>query len=408
MAKPSINKIIPFDANTEKIITMTFSGNMPYSNRIIIYDAQSMAPVFDDTVAGFSLHHVIPAYTLANGNKYAIQGQTFDVEGIASALSDKVFFWTFETPSFFFKNLSDGDTIHSASLNVDVHYEQPDWEDISMYRFHIYNSGKNILNESAVLYDSDNISYSFRGLESGSAYYIRCTGQTVNGMTLDTGYIKVYVDYENPNTYARIYAECDNNHAVVNGRTNFKIIEASSSDVFEYENGMIYLIGKTLVYDKDFLIPGDFTITLRLKNAFTDAVILECRNDQYGFRLSSHIYDEGKMRYRLTVPNGLGSYILYSEELSIDDSDMLTVHIRRINNVYLLKCFVDYDYKDQTDMWFGADRPAANQMTAYDIWIDTDNTPTVKVEKDNVTIFYQSDEPENGQTHAIWIGGDES
>lgn len=42
MAKPSINKIVPFDANYDKIITMTYMGDMPYSNRIIVYDAETM------------------------------------------------------------------------------------------------------------------------------------------------------------------------------------------------------------------------------------------------------------------------------------------------------------------------------------------------------------------------------
>ncbi len=407
MAKPSINKIVPFDANYDKVITMTYMGDMPYSNRIIVYDAETMDIVFDDTVASFNMNHTIPAYTLQNGVKYAIQGQAFDVESIASAISDKVYFWCFETPSFYFKGINDGDTIKSASLNTTVIYEQADWEDINEFQFHIYDSNKNLLNESSILYDTDDISYSFRGLGNENIYYIRCTGSTVNGMSLDTGYIKIFAYYENPNTYARIYAECDENTGLVNGYTNFKVIEASSNENYEYNNGIIDLIGKTLVYDKDFLIEGDFTITLRIKNAYHEGVILTSRNDKYGFTLSSFIYDEGKMRYKLTVPNGVNNYTLYSEELVIDNTDMLTVHIRRINNIYGIKCFVEYGYNEQTDMWFGSTRPSFKQSTQYDIWIDTDNQNTVKVNKDNVTIFYQTEEPNATELYSIWIGGDE-
>ncbi len=407
MSKPSINKIVPFDANYDKIITMTYMGDMPYSNRIIVYDAETMNVIFDDTVASFNMNHTIPAYTLQNGVKYAIQGQAFDINGIESAISDKVYFWCFETPSFYFSNINNGDTVNSASLNVNVIYEQADWEDIGEFRFHIYDSNKNILKESDVSYNTDNISYSFRGLENGNIYYIRCTGSTINGISLDTGYLKIFAHYENPNTYARIYAECDENMGIVNGYTNFKVIESSSTENYEYNNGIIDLMGKTLVYNRDFLIEDDFTITLRLKNAYHEGIILTSRNDQYGFTLSSFIYDEGKMRYKLTVPNGVSNYILYSEELVIENTDMLTIHIRRINNVYGIKCFVEYGYNDQTDMWFGSNTPSFKQSTQYDIWINTDNSNTVKVDKNNVTIFYQTEEPDAIKQYSIWIGGDE-
>ena len=39
MSKPNVKKIIPFDANYEYIVSMSYNGNLPYSNRIIIYDA---------------------------------------------------------------------------------------------------------------------------------------------------------------------------------------------------------------------------------------------------------------------------------------------------------------------------------------------------------------------------------
>lgn len=406
MAKPYINKIIPFDANYDKVISMSYSGNMPYGNKIIIYDAESLHVIFEDTAEGFLLNHTIPAGLLQNGIKYAIQGQVFDSEGIGSAFSDKVYFLCLETPSFYFKNLSDEDTIQSASLTVDMMYEQSNWEDIHMYQFHIYDSGKNLLDESSIFYHSDDITYSFHGLENEKIYYIRCTGSTVNGMALDTGYLKIFTYYENPNTYARIYAECDTGTGIVEGHTNMKLIEASSLDTYEYNNGIIDLIDKTLVYDKDFLIPGDFTMTLRIKNAYHEGTILSSGNDTYGFTLSSHIYDENKIRYKLKVPNGVSNYILYSNELIIGNADMLTVHLRRINNIYGITCFIEYGYEEQTNMWFCAARPLVSQMAQYDIWIDTDDPNAVRVDKDDVTILCQKEEPQLQQAYTIWLGGE--
>ena len=86
MSKPVINSIKPFDAEKESKVSMTYIGNLPYSNRIIIYNATTLSVVFDDTQSGFTLEHIIPANVLQNGKKYAIQGQVFDSVGNASVL----------------------------------------------------------------------------------------------------------------------------------------------------------------------------------------------------------------------------------------------------------------------------------------------------------------------------------
>lgn len=403
MAKPSINRITPFDARHDKIISMTYFGDMAYSNRIVIYNAETMVEVFDDTVVTFSLTHTIPANTLNNGVKYAIQGQTFDSEGIESAMSDKVYFWCFETPSFHFRDLQSGNTIKSASYNATVIYEQSNWESISMFQFHIYDGSQLLLAESEISYDTDNMSYSFRGLESGHSYYIRCTGVTVNGMELDTGYIRIFVDYETPNTYARIYARCDEETGVVHYETNIIVIESSTKGDFEYDNGFINLIGKELVYDKDFLIPGDFTLGIRAKHLFREGNIITCKNDKYGFTLSAIIDDEERLRFKLTVPNGLTNYILYTEPYSFTNDDLVTLYIRRINNIYSIICFFDYGYINQADTWFGEDMPTISNMNQYDVWINTENSPTTRVAKEDLVILLQDNEPD-GEQFTIWLG----
>ena len=198
MSKPVINSIKPFDATKASKVSMTYIGNLPYSNRIIIYDATTLSVVFDDTQSGFTLEHTIPANTLTNGKKYAIQGQVFDSVGNASVLSDKAYFWCFATPSFYFSNVNNDDTITTASFYANLVYDQPDWEDIAEYRFYLYDEVKNLLVESEAYYTTDNMNYPYRGLEDDKFYYIRAIGATQNGIQMDTGYIKVFVNYENP------------------------------------------------------------------------------------------------------------------------------------------------------------------------------------------------------------------
>lgn len=42
----------------------------------------------------------------------------------------------------------------------------------------------------------------------------------------------------------------------------------------------------------------------------------------------------------MIVPNGVDNYLLYSDELEFDNQDMITLVLRRINNIYLLKAFI--------------------------------------------------------------------
>lgn len=407
MSKPIINVIKPFSATQDNIVSMSYIGNIPYSNRIIVYDALTLEVLFDDTSVGFTLNHTIPANTLTNGKKYAIQGQVFDSSGNASALSDKSYFWCLDTPSFYFSNINNEDTITTASFYATLVYEQSDWEDISEYKFYLYDEVKNLLLESEMFYTTDNLNYAYRGLEDDKFYYIRARGVTVNGIELDTGYIKIFANYENEEEYQLIYAECNNENSVVTYQTNFVVINPSdTSTEYEYENGFIDLIDKTLVYDQDFIINGDFTMSIRGKDMYRTATILKCSNENMGFTLSSYIYDDLSMRYKLTVPNGLCNYILYSEPIMPEIWDIVTIHIRRINNVYQLFVFVEEGEETKYNMWLGENRPTSSNLAQYDIWIDVDGS-TVRVDKDNVTVFYQNDEPTLlAEQNNIWIGGE--
>lgn len=408
MSKPVVNRINPFDGSKDYTVSMSYLGNMPYSNRVIVYDAITLSVVYDSTTTNtkFSIDHTIPSNTLVNGKKYAVQGQVFDSTGKASLMSDKVYFWCLATPDFYFNNISDGTIFNTASIYAELIYNQSDWEDISEYRFYLYNETKGLLLESEMFYTTDNMTYAYRGLDDDNFYYIRAKGTTVNGIQMDTGYIKIFVNYENPKDYKLIFAECNERNSVVTYQTNFVVINPSDTTTeYQYENGWINLVGKTLVYDKDFIVTGDFTMTIRGRELYKNTTILRCSNSQRGFTLSSYIYDDGQMRYKLLVPNGLCNYVLYTDPITPEDIDIVTIHIRRINNRYELFCFVETGYQDLHNMWFGLSQPPLNKVDKYDIWINTDNTNTVRVDKNDVNIFYQADEPillvEND--YDIWI-----
>lgn len=402
MAKPIINKILPFDSNKPYEISFSWSGNRAHANRILIYDNETNDLVFDDMASTYALKHTIPAYTLANGKKYVIQAQTYDVENIASPLSGKVLFYTFETPDFYFSNIPENGKITNASFSASVYYHSSDWEDISTYKFCLYDSTRRQLLESGPMADSFNISYPFRGLENNTVYYIRCLGATVNGMELDTGFTEISVRYENPNAYARIYTTAIPSQGCVKVDTNLIIIQYNGTDSFGYTDGMIDLVGKTLYYDEGFLIEDDFTVIIRGINLWQNADIFKMSNGKHGLTLSSHIYCGGKLRFRSIVPNGVSNYLLYSEEQVFENQDMVTIAIRRKDNVYQLKVFVALGFTTEGNIWYGTQRPANTEK--YDAWINVDGN-TFMVDKDGYTAFLNDVEPSDAGMDDIWIGG---
>lgn len=413
MAKPSVVRLTPQDATQDFKITMTYSNTLPYSNRIVIYDATTLAVLYDNTTTNlnYSIEHIVPANTLTNGKKYAIQGQVFDINGNGSSLSDKMYFWCLATPSFYFENIENGKIFDTASIFATLVYEQSDWEDIGEYRFYLYDEIKQLLLESESFYDTEHLTYSYKGLSDDKFYYIRAVGSTVNGIQMDTGYIRIFINYENQEDYKLIYAECNENNSIVTYQTNFKVINPSGTKDgdFEYENGWINLIDKTLIYDQNFIVDGDFTISIRGRDMYKNATILKCLNKKTGFTLSSHIYDDGSMRYKLVVPNKLCNYILYSDPIVPSGLDIITIHIRRINNVYQLYCFLEFgETNSSRNMWFGTTQPSLSNVENYDIWINVENDGIVRVDKNDVNIFYQKDEPSLlvEKDYDIWLGGE--
>ena len=278
MARPIIMKISPFDANKDYEITLSWIGNRAYANRIFIYNYETNNLVFDDTVSSFSLTHIIPANTLQNNKKYVIQAQTYDVENVPSALSNKVLFYTFATPDFYFEDLTTNPVIANSSFTAAVRYYSEDWEDISKYIFYLYDASRKQLLESPEMTDDQDISYTYKGLDNNTVYYVRCVGVTVNGMKLDTGYVEITVKYEDPNVYARIYANPIPSRGCIQVSSNLIIIQYNGSDTFEYIDGMIDLRDKTLYYDEGFLIEKDFTVIIRGINLWQTGDILKMKN----------------------------------------------------------------------------------------------------------------------------------
>ena len=404
MAKPQIKNISPFDATKDYDLSIMWAGDMAYKNRLIIYDNDTLVTIYDKTITTFYLRHTIPANTLINGKKYLAQVQVFNRTNEASPLSDKLLFSVLKTPTFYFKNINNGDLVNNSSLTASVHYEQENWELIGSYKFYLYDSLKQLLLESETYTEQDNILYTYRGLENSTSYFVRCKGITVNGMDIDTGYIQITVNFVNPSKYSKIYATNFPDKGYNTYETNVKIIQYNGDKKYKFENGFIDLTDNEITYDEGFNIATDFTLMVRGKRLDQAALIFTGHNGENRINLSSYIYDVGKIRYKLVSTNALTEYILYSEDLVFGPTDIVTIWIRRINNVYGLKIYIEYGDIEQVNMWFGNTPPTTAKR--YEQWIDSPNEKTELITKENVKFYTNSTPPDNVPLFALWIGGE--
>lgn len=338
MAKPIILSFTPFDASKSYTLKFSYSGNQPYSNKLTVYNADTLAVVFTDTETTMKLQHTIPMNSLRNGMKYAATIECFDNEGNASTVSDKYFFKTLATPSFRFSDIKDKDKVSTSSLETNITYYQGNDEDISTYRFYLYNSIKAQLEVSEALYDKSDISYIYKSLENETTYYIRCQGVTESGIPLDTGYIEIFVKYVNPTLYNRLYAYPQDGTGVVNYYTNFAAVEPRDDINYQFDKSFILLHGKdySLVYDDHFKFSDDYTIAVKFKY-YEPGTYLVCKNTD-GKELSvSIIKTSDGYRAKLEVIDGISKYILYSSSVPhIKKWAIKTLWVRCINNVYEL------------------------------------------------------------------------
>lgn len=404
LSVPIIKKIIPFDADKEYEISISWNGNRAYANRIIIMNSKTLEVVFDDTTPfpSFSLTHKIPAHQLLNGKEYIIQAQIFDQKNTPSLLSSNTNFYTLKTPEFYFYNLPNDHVVSDASFDVSMYYSSHDWESIDNYRFYLYDSTKKELLCSEILYDDMYLNYTYRGLESDCVYYLRCVATTIHGMTLDTGYVEITVKYKTPDNYSRIYATNNPKQGCIQVSTNLIIIQYNGTEEFEYINGMINLIGRTLYYDEGFLVEGDFTLIIRGMHLWQTEEIFKMSNGIDNLNISSRIYTDGTLRFKLSVPNGIGHYILYTEPQKFSNEDMVTVCVRRIDNIYLIQCFTEINFSPTGDMWYGFNKPTKD-VHKYDTWFYEDSI-IHKISKEDVTVYSENDIPANAEKYDLWFG----
>lgn len=311
MAVPVIYKIEPFDATVGTTVTYSWSGarNYGYDARVYTSDSEYISLTSGDESI-YKTEFTIPAGKLTNGNQYRVRVRSKDKQGEYSEWSDDRSFLCIKTPVFdiigFKGAVTDPDTvieqtnnlIQASNIELVIHYFQNNTqteatgvaidEKLNLWKALLYDSSRTLIDYSDDLYYSSTNTYSFSGLKNDVIYYIRATGETVNGKQVDTGYYKVQSEWVFPNVFSNI--EVYNNPEQGNVHISSNIIPINgqfqqdgvdSSDITWAEGDGVDLrkLGDSVVFTITYGVEDEYSILLEGNSFNQNSSILLLQDD---------------------------------------------------------------------------------------------------------------------------------
>lgn len=286
MAQPVLYTIPSFDAILGANIPFAYDGDQVFGNELVIIDNETEAQVYDLTMTDWMrLYHTVGVDSgLLNGKYYACKVRVFNKENEPSEWSTWRSFYCFKTPILSFTNLEEGQILQASEFTFQLSYQQEQNEPLNVYNVMLYNANRVLLSKSENLYGSEELKYTIRQLEDGTQYYIRATGNTLNGMSVDTGYINFSVKYVVPSYWT--YVDLSNNKDDGSIRISCNIRSITGS--FEGEGEPVYIDDKMIdltqgngkvVFNDGFVQSCDFTVKILGKDFINNMVFFEMDDD---------------------------------------------------------------------------------------------------------------------------------
>ncbi len=267
LTQPIINPIAAFDATREHEITfIAIGGAQVTGNRIVISDNQTGNVVYNNIANTMKLAHTIPANTLSNGKYYNAVIYTIDSSASQSSPSTPVPFYCYSQPTLTITNVPATETIGNGTYEFQGNYLQSEGEQLNSYQFILYDSNKDILDKSDIIYyqSNDSLAYTFIGMDNDTSYYVELKGQTVNNTEITSGLIYFTVRYTQLATFAIVdlindcengYIQISSNIVAIDGKSNPEppiYIDDKEVDLRDKDSWV--------KWDEGFNINNDFTM----------------------------------------------------------------------------------------------------------------------------------------------------
>lgn len=265
---PIINVITPFDPSEKHDISFVYIGEQHNRIRAVITNNSSSQVVLDEAIEKGGSVYTVPENVLTPGEQYLIQIQVLYVTDGGtiekqSNLSDTVLFYCFTTPVFLFNEIIDNSEYNSSDISLSLKYSQKENEPIKNFQFLQYDINNTLINSSNTFYSTDAMTHVFYKMNNNSYYSFRAIGETAHGIKLDTGYIRVHVNYATipPNN---VSLQLENNYCngYITVTVNIKDIRYRvNNDDYSFNGGKLKLEkGNFVTYYDDSLAKDDFSI----------------------------------------------------------------------------------------------------------------------------------------------------
>lgn len=338
-----------FDAT--KSYTFSFnvvSGDQVVANMLIIRDNSDNSVVYSEKQTSFRYEHILPPNTLENGKYYNAQVVTYNSSGQSSSNSNIIQFYCYTTPELSIINLTSGSVVTGSSFNLEIEYDQKEKEILNTYNVILYDQSLTPIFNSGLLYANSSevpltLKYTITELENGNFYYVSVTGTTINDTIISTPNYNFTVNYYAPSvlTLLQLTNNCDGGFITV--RSNISSIPGTviPPPPIYIEDSEIDLTDAMVIWNKDFVINGDFTCLIKGRKLNNYSNIITFKGQDESIVAVDYMlgYDDSsnfKSYARLRVYNDKRIYEIFSPYQDVPKTEETPVYIwfRRIGNLY--------------------------------------------------------------------------
>ena len=227
-------------------------------------------------------------------------------------------------------------------------------ETLSTYQYHLYDESKNLIKESAVFYGAVGTSFTVNGLDNRTVFYIRGTGTTRNGYSLDTGFIqfktKYYASAEGgtflqcKNKLSDGYIAISSHLADISGITKDQISYVTSSGGYAVDLTHGEKVTFDIPYQMEFYNVKDYAMAFKVRPIVRKNIV-EFSFDQDGmiYRgvISTNIRAFSKLPYESYLPANQSEYFYAMLKIIREDGGFAYSDVYFIDSNYIKRTSMD-------------------------------------------------------------------
>lgn len=283
LTQPILNSIAAFDATQEHIFSfISIGGDQVLGSQLTIYDNETGAQVYQGNYTSFKFEYPLAAGTLTNGKYYNATISTINNASEFSEPSNPVAFYCYTAPVLTITNIPASGTIEQSNYTFQGSYVQAEGELLNGYQYTLYDSNKEQISQSTILYDGL-YQHTFSGMANDTSYYVELSGSTINNTPVSSGLLLFTIRYIQPASFAicDLVNNCENGFIQIS--SNIVSIDGKSEpDPPKYiDNKEVDLTddGSWIQWDEGFNIQNDFTMRIWGRSFGDNEPIVTMKNE---------------------------------------------------------------------------------------------------------------------------------